>query len=403
MGVFELIKVIEKSFLGGKISSIPSKSYAHRIAICNFLAGNLPSACCKDFTSNDMAVTESCLNALKNGEKVLDCGESGSTLRFLLPLAGVIGGEYEFIGHGKLMERPNDELFSVLESHGVTVKKGSTILISGKLTSGKFELRGDISSQYISGLLMALPILKGDSEIVLTTPLSSAPYVEITLEVLKNFGVTIDKTENGYKIKGGQTYLGYLIPEGDWSNSAFFLVAGAINGDITVTGLNPDSVQGDRAIIEILKSAGANLKMEKDGISVRKSELNAFTFDAKDCPDLVPIVAVLGAYANGKSIIKNIERLKIKESDRIVSTISMLNAFNIKAESDGKNLTVYGGEVTGGIADSFNDHRIAMSTAILAIKAKGQSTIIGAEAVKKSYPTFFDDFVKLGGGINEHS
>ncbi len=395
--------IIEKSFLRGKISAIPSKSYAHRIAICNFLAGNLPSACCKDFTSNDITVTEECLKRMKKGLNVLDCGESGSTLRFLLPLAGAIGGDYEFIGHGKLMDRPNDELFSVLRSHGVSVKKDETISISGKLTSGEYQLRGDVSSQYISGLLMALPILEGDSEIILTTELSSAPYVEITLEVLKSFGVKIQKTSNGYKIEGGQKYSGSILPEGDWSNSAFFLVAGAINGDLSVTGLNPNSVQGDRRIIEILKMAGAKTTIDEDCVSVSKSELKAFIIDAKDCPDLVPIVSVLGAYAKGKTIINNVERLKIKESDRIASTINMLNAFNIKAESDGKSLTIYGGEVKGGKADSYNDHRIAMSTAVLGILASGKAILTGAQAVKKSYPTFFNDFVKLGGKVNEQS
>lgn len=393
--------LIESSYLSGTIPAIPSKSYAHRIAICNFLSGKEPKSGCVGFTSKDITATENCLLSLKDGKGVLDCGESGSTLRFLLPLCGAIGGEYEFIGHGKLMDRPNDELFSVLNAHGVETEKKDTIKIKGKLSSGTYKIRGDISSQYVSGLLMALPILDGDSEIVLTTPLSSAPYVEITLEVLKAFGVNVQKTGSGYKIKGGQKYFGDVLPEGDWSNSAFFLVAGAINGDITVTGLNTKSVQGDMAIIDILKKAKSTVNCTETGVSVKKSQLKGFTFDAKDCPDLVPITAVLGAYSEGDTIIKNIERLKIKESDRIVSTISMLSAFGINAESDGKNLIVHGGKVQGGKVDSFNDHRIAMSTAVIALLADGKSILTDAQAVTKSYPTFFEDYVKLGGKASE--
>ena len=393
--------LIESAYLSGKIPAIPSKSYAHRIAICNFLAGNRPKSGCTDFTSKDITATENCLLSLKDGKKVLDCGESGSTLRFLLPLCGALGGEYEFIGQGKLMDRPNDELFSVLNAHGIETEKTDTIKINGKLSSGIYKIRGDISSQYVSGLLMALPILDGDSEIILTTELSSKPYVEITLEVLRSFNVNIQKTDRGYKIKGGQKYFGEEFMEGDWSNSAFFLVAGAINGDITVTGLNTKSVQGDMAIIDVLKLANAIVNCTETGVRVKKSELKGFTFDAKDCPDLVPITAVLGAYAEGETIIKNIERLKIKESDRIVSTISMLSAFGISAESDGKNLIVHGGKVQGGKVDSFNDHRIAMSTAVLALLADGKSILTDAQAVNKSYPSFFSDYVKLGGKVSE--
>ena len=401
MGVFKLNCVVKNSILKGEISAIPSKSFAHRIAICNFLAGNKPDGGCLGFSSKDIEATEKCLLDILNGKKVLDCGESGSTLRFLLPLCGALGGDYEFIGHGKLMERPNDELFLVMNEHGVKTEKNDNIKIFGKLESGIYKIRGDISSQYISGLLLALPTLSNDSEIELTTPLSSAPYVQITLSVLKKFGVNIQEIKNGYKIKGGQKYFGSCTPEGDWSNSAFFLVAGAVNGDITLTGLNCDSVQGDRVIIDVLKKAGADVEVKSDYIRVRKSELKSFTFDAKDCPDLVPISAVLGAYAKGTTVIENIERLKIKESDRILTTINMLSAFNIKAESDGKTLTVYGGKVEAGEVNSYNDHRIAMASAVLSLGAEGESVIYGAEAVNKSYPTFFLDYKKLGGKVNE--
>lgn len=395
------VEVLNSNVRGEK-QAIPSKSYAHRIAICNFLAGKNPSANIVDFASNDISVTENCLSNLKKGVGTLDCGESGSTLRFLLPLCSALGGEYTFIGHGRLMERPNEELFAVMESKGVkTSQNGEKIMLSGKLTHGEFKIRGDISSQYISGLLMALPILEGDSQITLTTPLVSSPYVDITLQVLKEYGVKIDKIKNGFIVYGNQKYCGDLSAEGDWSNEAFFLVLGAINGVITVNGLNIDSLQGDKVIIDVLKSAGAIVEINGQSITVKKGALNSFSYDAESCPDLVPISAVLASFANGTSVIKNIQRLKLKESDRVQSTISLLNSFGIKAESDGVNLIVYGGKHNAGVVNSFNDHRIAMAGAIMATATQGKSVINTAQAVNKSYPTFYKDLNSVGGKTYE--
>lgn len=392
-----MIAEIEKTRVAGTVKAIPSKSYAHRILICDFLAGKSLSASFNGFTSKDIEATERCLNAIKNGENLLDCGESGSTLRFLLPLAAAIGGKYKFVGHGKLMDRPNDELFAAMTEHGVTVKKADGIEIFGKLSSGEYKIRGDVSSQYVSGLLMALPYLSGDSRIILTTPLVSAPYTDITIEALKAFGIEIVREKNGFFIKGGQSYRGGAVAEGDWSNAAFFLVLGAICGEITVTGLNLNSVQGDKKIMEILNLAKADVVTDERGITVRKNKLSGFTFDAESCPDLVPIASVLAANAEGKTVIKNIERLKIKESDRIKSTTATLAAFGIRSECDGKNLTVYGGTATAGKVHSFNDHRIVMSAAVLAAVALGKSKIENAEAVDKSYPSFFADYRSVGG------
>lgn len=389
------------SKIRGTINAIPSKSYAHRIAILNFFAGNDPSCDCGGFTSEDIKATTNCLLAIKKGERTIDCGESGSTLRFLLPCLAAVGGEFEFIGHGKLMQRPNEELFKVLNEHGVKVESGERIKISGKLTGGEYFIKGDISSQYISGLLMALPYVDTDSKIVLTTPLASSPYVDITLELLDKYGIKTERTDYGFFVKGGQKYSGNALPEGDYSNAAFFLVLGALAGKITVKGLLLNSVQGDKYVLKILKDAGAKIKTDEKGITVKKSKLKAFSFSAKSCPDLVPIACVLASAANGKSVIYDVERLKIKESDRIESTISMLSAFGIKAESDGKSIFVYGGKLTGGKADSFNDHRIAMSVAVLAAAAKGDSFLTDALAVNKSYPNFFKDYYKVGGKIFE--
>lgn len=392
-----IVEVVNSKVFGQK-TAIPSKSYAHRIAICNFLAEKeiLPNV--SNFTSNDISVTKIALEKIRKGEHTLDCGESGSTLRFLLPLCSALGGDFTFIGHGKLMERPHDELISVLESHGASIiKNDNKIKLSGKIKSGEYLVRGDISSQYISGLLMALPILNGNSEIVLTTPLASAPYVEITLQVLKSFGVKIDKSQKGYIVYGNQKYSGTLTAEGDWSNEAFFLVLGALAGQITVNGLKSDSVQGDKAIIDILKLAGASVEINGQSVTVKKTSLKSFTFDAEACPDLVPITAVLASFADGKSVIANVERLKIKESDRVESTIELLSAFKIKAVFDGKNLLIFGGQPKSAEIDCFNDHRIAMSGAVMATATQGKSIIKGAEAVNKSYPIFYKDLNSVGG------
>ena len=392
-----MIVKLENAKIKGEIKAIPSKSYAHRIAICNFLAGNVPSGGCVGFTSKDITATEDCLKSVLDKNYTVDCGESGSTLRFLLPLFSALGGEFTLIGHGKLMQRPNDELFAVLKDHGIAVEKTDVIKISGKLSAGDFRVRGDISSQYISGLLMALPILDGDSKIILSTPMVSASYVDITLEVLSAYGIKIEKTDYGFFVKGNQEYIGKVASEGDWSNSAFFLVLGAVAGEITVTGLNNASVQGDRTIIDILRLAGATVKQEKDTVTVTKNNLKGFSFDAENCPDLVPIAAALAANAEGETTIKSVERLKIKESDRIESTIAFLSSFGIKAQFNGRDLIINGGKTKGGIVDGYNDHRIVMSAAVMAAVAIGESQIIGAEAVEKSYPTFFADYKVVGG------
>ncbi len=391
--------IINGAKIRGSVRAIPSKSYAHRIAICDFLANKAPEAQGTiDFTSADISATKRCVLALQTGEMRLDCGESGSTLRFLIPLALSLGGEYELYGHGRLIERPNDELFDCLRDKGIEIyKKDGRIVARGRLSTGEYRIRGDISSQYISGLLMALASLNGDSRITLTTPLLSRPYVDITIEVLKKYGIEIGVDEKGFVIPGGGTFRGDVRPEGDWSNAAFFLVLGALCGEVCVTGLNLQSVQGDRVILDILKRAGAVVEEGEDFVRARESSLIAFEADATDCPDLVPIISVLAAFAKGTSVIKNIARLKIKESDRVASTIAMLKGFCIKAEEVNNSLVIYGGEPHSGIADSYNDHRIAMAAAVLATAVLGESIVTDSRAVDKSYPTFYEDLRKIGG------
>ena len=393
---------LKQSSVKGQIDAICSKSYAHRICICDFLSGNEVKSEFNGFTSNDILATANCLNAINKGKKRLDCKDSGSTLSFMIPLCASLGGEYKLFGSEKLLSRPNDELFKALEENGVkAVQEKDHITINGKLNSGEFKIRGDISSQYISGLLMALASLDGDSTIKLTTPISSKPYVDITIEVLTAYGINVDEVKEGYFVRGNQKFMGNLCPEGDWSNMSAFLVLGAINGQVAVKGLNSNSKQGDREIIKILKSAGASVEQTENEIRVKKSNLVGFTMDADNCPDLVPICAVLGAVAKGKTIIKNVQRLRLKESDRILSTMQMLKAFNVYSECDGKSMIIYGGEIKGGKVHAFNDHRIVMAGTVLCSVADGESESIGAQAVEKSYPTFFTDYAKLGGKTSE--
>ena len=394
--------IVENSCAKGVINAIPSKTYAHRVLICDFLAGNEIRSEFNGFTSKDILATANCLNDIRKGITTLNVGESGSTLRFFLPLLSALGGNFTLNGQGRLMQRPNEELINALELHGMKISSGDSITLTGKLTSGKFYIKGDISSQYVTGLLMALPLLDGNSEIILTTPLSSKAYVDITLQVLESYGIKIDKTENGYMVYGNQTFKGDYVVEGDWSNMAFFLSLGAISDSITVKGLNLDSLQGDKKILQVIKDLGARVEVGQGGIVVSKGELNGFTVDADDCPDLVPIMAVLGAFAQGKTTINQVQRLKIKESDRILSTLEMLKAFGINAESDGQKIEIYGGKPTGGVVSSYNDHRIVMASAVMGLVASGKTTILDSGAVAKSYPTFFNDYLAVGGKVSEN-
>ncbi|MEG2002023.1 MAG: 3-phosphoshikimate 1-carboxyvinyltransferase, partial [Clostridia bacterium] len=332
----------------------------------------------------------------------LDVKESGSTLRFLLPIVAAIGGDFEFICKGRLIDRPNDELYSVLRTHGISISHGKTIKLSGKLSSGKFEINGNVSSQYISGLLMALPTLEFDSEIVLKSKLSSENYIDITLEVLEKFGIEIQKTPSGYKILGNQKYVATenLVVDGDWSNSAFFLVYSAINGGVKVSNLDINSKQGDRQILDILQKIGIKVQIENNTVTVKKKAIKPLEIDVDNIIDLTPILAVLCACAKGESVLKNIKRLRLKESDRVKSTIEMLKSVGIEAFEQGDAIHIVGGEIHGGIVNSYNDHRIVMASAIAGLLSNDCVTIENAEAANKSYPTFFEDIKALGGIID---
>lgn len=374
---------IEPHRIFGTIEAIPSKSHVHRLMIANFLAGGEPLEIGN--MSRDMEATAACIESLKHNERPeLDCDESGSTARFLLPVAAALKEKCSLTGRGRLPGRPFEDLCVAMEAHGVTFDSHHLPMkISGRLTSGIYEIPGNVSSQYISGLLFALPLLEGRSSIVLTAPLESRGYVDMTCQVLRSFGIEVIETGGGFTVPGGQRYIlpEKIEPEGDWSNSAFWLAAG-----VRVTGLDIRSPQGDKAILKIIEEADfpGDLKI-----------------DAADIPDLVPITAVIGAARRGKTFIENAGRLRIKESDRLRTVCKMIHNLGGTAVENENSIIIEGtGTLTGGTVDSCNDHRIVMAAAIASIICTHPVYINEAQAVNKSYPGFFEDFKKLGGVID---
>lgn len=399
------------SRLQGTLKMPPSKSDAHRKLICAALSENDSFTdfsiisnpdCCEDIEA-----TVRCLEALgarfeasDNGTRIvpisrenlrnfaeIDCHESGSTFRFLLPVAAAICDRTEFRGSGRLPERPISALADAMAQHGVSFSSQMLpFSTSGKLHGGKYEIPGNISSQFLTGLLLALPICSQDSEIHVTTPLESSPYVDLTIQVQAQFGIRISEvTDNGhlvYQIAGNQKYHApaSFSVDGDWSNAAFWLTANALGSDITLEGMQPDSPQGDKLIQTLLRDF---------------HELN--TIDVQNIPDLLPILAVRAAYSERQTQFINAERLRYKESDRLSTTADLIRQIGAKAHVNLDSLTIQGGNLRGGLVNANNDHRLAMSAAIAALQCNQAIEIQGAECVKKSYPRFFEHYVQLGG------
>lgn len=387
---------IEPGKLSGTIAAIPSKSQAHRLLICAAFADKQTALICPD-TNRDIEATADCLNAL--GAKItrtssgydiipisqipqtaiLNCCESGSTLRFMLPIAGALGVEATFLMEGRLPQRPLSPLWEELERMGCILSRPSenTVRCAGRLKSGAFTISGGVSSQFITGLLFAAALMDGDSRITVTGKLESAPYVTMTQKALSLFGVDT----NDFVIRGNQRLRspGSLTVEGDWSNGAFWLAANALGSSLNITNLDAGSAQGDRAVMEHL------------------SALNSFAvIDATHTPDLVPILAVTAGAKKGAKFV-NCGRLRLKETDRLQTTAAMINHLGGKALIDGDSLTVEATGYRGGTVDALNDHRIAMSAAIAATVCAGSVTVINAHEVKKSYPGFWEDYQNLGG------
>lgn len=418
---------IYPSKLSGVIRAPESKSQAHRLLIAAAMAGG-----CFVETGNmsdDIKATKRCLAALQeadpvqdagaaqpaggvSGLPVLECGESGSTLRFMLPLSVTYGCGAEFYGEGRLPERPLSPLDEQMAEHGVVIERAQAetaqvcvapdssanegvrgrkiMTVSGRMRGGDFELPGNVSSQFLTGLLMALPLAQEDSRITITSPMESKAYVQMTLDVLKYFGIVILREEDTYYIKGNQRYAApapEIKVEGDWSNGAFWLVANEIlktrGGSVRVEGLDPASAQGDRKIARILEPTRGPVIV-----------------DASQVPDLVPIACVFGALREGTTVIENGARLRIKESDRIRTTCEMLSSLGADIHELEDGILVHGKkELDGGEVDGAGDHRIVMAAAVAALGCRGPVTVHGAEAAAKSYPGFFEDMKKLGGRI----
>lgn len=406
----------------GTVNVPPSKSDVHRAIICAAMANGV-SRISPVALSNDIKATIGCIKALgadavlennvltvdgtnmyKNKTALLDCGESGSTLRFFIPIAAVGNINATFVGKGKLPQRPIGIFTEALPKAGTVCKTegGLPLEIKGQLKSGIFEIPGNVSSQFITGLLLALPILEGDSEIVLTSPLESVGYIAMTIRTMKQFGVNIQATEKGWHIKGGQTYKSYnYTTDGDWSQAAFFMVLGAIGGKVTVKGVAKDSTQGDKKCAEILARFGAKITQLDNEVTVEKGELKAITIDASQIPDLVPVLSVCAAFAEGTTKIINAERLRIKECDRLKATAELLNNLGgkVKELSDGLEITGVS-SLKGGNVNGYNDHRIVMSAAVCAARSDGDITATFAMSINKSYPDFYIDYNSIGGKAN---
>ena len=403
----------------GSVRIPASKSQAHRLLICAAL-GAQPVALWCDGVSADIAATARCLRAL--GADITDdgagafriipiagemparadlfCGESGSTLRFLLPVVGALGADVTFHMAGRLPERPLSPLDAVLTAHGMTIRRDGALLhVGGQLHPGAYELPGDVSSQYISGVLMALPRLPGESTLTVTGGLESAGYIAMTEDALRLSGIRLQKSGRTYTIPGGQTAClpaqGHV--EGDWSNAAFFLCMGALSpAGVTVTCLASDSPQGDRAVLDVLRRFGADVRETQDAVTVRRGALHGVTIDAAPIPDLIPVLSVVAALADGETQIVNAARLRLKESDRLESTAAMLRALGAQVEVHDSGLTVTGRPtLTGGTVDPQHDHRIAMAAATAACGCTAPVTVHDCACTDKSYPRFWTDLSAL--------
>ncbi|NME94745.1 3-phosphoshikimate 1-carboxyvinyltransferase [Clostridium cochlearium] len=421
------VKIFPKK-LKGSINIPPSKSLAHRAIIAAGLARG-ESIIENIVYSKDILATIDgmknfgvSINEIENKDRkllnikgvnkikiqnnIIDCIESGSTLRFLIPIALLQNKrEVTFIGSGKLPQRPLEEYYNIFNKKNIFYQneKGNLPLrVKGKLKPGEFYLKGDISSQFITGLMFVLPLLCGDSKIIITSKLESKAYVDLTMDILNKFGVKIEN--NNYKefyIKGNQSYVprNYNV-EGDFSQGAFWLVAGAIGEEMSCKNLNINSLQGDKEIINIIKYMGGIININNDCIKVISSKLKGITIDASEIPDLVPILAVAGTVSSGVTKIINAKRVRIKECDRLHAIACELNKIGGEVEELEDSLIIKGNKkLKGGIVDSWNDHRIAMAMAVASTVCEKPLIINNSKAVEKSYPNFWEEFRNVGGNF----
>ncbi len=387
-------------FPAGSIKMPPSKSISHRAVICAGLAASsLPID--NLVYSQDIEATSRCMKLIRQPGALLDCGESGSTLRFLIPLAAALTGKTAFTGQGRLLARPQGPYIEALAGHGITLEYTDNLLrLEGSLKSGLYTLPGDVSSQFISGLLFALPLVAGESEIVVTSPLQSKAYVDLTIDVMDHFGVSVQHEDyRRFKVPGGQQYKSRpFTVEGDYSQAAFFLAASALGSQCQCLGLSPHSRQGDKKILDILRASGVDLEWSPaGGVTAKAGPLpyKAQTVDIAEIPDLVSPLAAFFCFCQGQSRIENGARLRLKESDRLATVTEELNKLGARITIEGDALVINGVEtLAGGRISGRGDHRIAMMGAVAAVRSRGPVYIEDSGCVAKSYPHFWEDFEK---------
>ncbi len=400
-------------------TAVPSsKSELHRLLIAAALSDRPTLIRCRGI-SDDVAATVDCLKALgagiKNqvdgllvepikkaaviGSAALNCRESGSTFRFLLPVAAALGGA-SFTGSGRLPSRPVVDLVKAMKEHGAAFSADQLpFTVTGPLAGGTFELPGNVSSQYMTGLMLAAPLM-GETRIRILGQLQSIHYVQMTADVMSRFGVSVSISSDSIVIGKGQTYQssGTVDAEGDWSAAAFPVGLGALGGPVTVEGLRLKSIQGDSGILEIMEAAGARIESGEHSATVTGKPVAGLTLDVSDIPDLVPVLAAVFMHAKGETVFSHAERLRLKESDRLQTTCDMVNALGGQASIVGDSLCIRGSDhCSGGTVNGAGDHRIVMAAFVGASACKGASVIEGAEAVKKSWPSFFEDMKRIGG------
>ena len=402
----------------GAISSIASKSVAHRLLICAALSDRKTIIRCANI-NKDILATVDCLKAMgadicykdscfhvtpigtKANSKFLLCNESGSTLRFIIPIASALGGEWNFIMEGRLHERPLSPLKEELEAHGISFNypASNNLCVSGKLGCGEYSISGNVSSQFISGLLFALSIIEGKSLLHIIGEIESAPYIEMTVDALEKFGAEIIRNNNKFMVIGKKLHSPQKLEvENDWSNAAFPLCAAALSGgSVTLNSVNFSSHQGDIKILDLLNAFGAKVTKKETSVTITGKKLRGIEINAEQIPDLVPVLATVAAGAEGTTKIYGASRLRIKESDRLASTYEMLTRLGADVTLTDDGFIINGKErLSGGTVDSYNDHRIAMSAAVASTICENKVTVIGAQAISKSYPDYWKDVSKLG-------
>lgn len=409
--------------LSGILAVPPSKSVAHRAIVCAALSGGASQISPVD-DSQDIKAMLQCMAALgadytregrllrilgkshrPEGVPVLDCMESGNTLRFLMPLSLVLKGGGHFLTSGRLAERPLGPYESLFAGRGIAFERvAGGFFVKGRLMPGRFELPGDVSSQFITGLLLALPLLDGDSEILLLTPPESDAYLQLTMDTMADFGVQVQRPDSQrFLVPGSQSYRSrnYLV-EGDYSQAAVMLCAGALGSNVAIRGLNFDSHQGDKAVIELLSQMGADFIREDEACTMKANSLHGIRIDGGQFPDILPMMALVCCLAKGESRIENAGRLRLKECDRLAATVQELSKLGADIRVEGDNMVIHGREaLMGGVlVDSHNDHRMAMMISIAALHCREPVSVENPSCVIKTWPSYWDDYKVLGGIVS---